>query len=81
VTTVRYVHPLFKTGSIKDKPRSGRPSKREEHCAQVPASVRRLPQKSLLGRSSELRSNNVKSNENGPWAERVLTSLQPQTQQ
>jgi hypothetical protein len=45
---------LFKTGSIKDKPGSGRPSQRKEHCAKVTVSVLRSSQKSLQKRSFEL---------------------------
>ncbi|XP_078450968.1 U11/U12 small nuclear ribonucleoprotein 25 kDa protein isoform X2 [Lampetra planeri] len=53
-TILRWEHKLFSTGSILDKKRTGRPSKRKEQCAAVALSVERSPEKSLRKRSSEL---------------------------
>lgn len=53
-TILRWEHKLFLTGSIKDKPRTGRPSTRRDTCAEVKASVLQSPKKSLRKRSSEL---------------------------
>lgn len=53
-TILRWENKLFLTGSIKDKPRTGRPTTRQETCAAVEGSVLRSPKKSLRKRASEL---------------------------
>lgn len=53
-TIMRWEQKLFATGSILDKTRTGRPSKREEKCAAVAISIQTSPETSLRKRSAEL---------------------------
>jgi len=52
MTPLRWEKQLVQTGSIKDMPRSGRPSRRAETCDDGNASVERSPKKSLRKRSN-----------------------------
>ena len=53
-TLLRWERKLFQTGSVKDKPRTGRPQSRRTQCEEIDNAISKTPKKSTRKQSAEL---------------------------